>query len=575
MRRNAAGTMKVRQAWRALLALTLGLGAMAGLYLLARRHERQEVHWATRRAAESFRADLMHDVELEIAGLVRLAMLADRISSAEPLKENAELFIRRRPGCIAIEVLTPTYQKRSITYAPAEQRRNTPLAFGGLPVDLLKSAAESASPVVSASVAVDDRNTQRVTVAPVGVGGQPSVLVVAFFDVKERFHDMLADVKDLGFSMTILERGREQYRMVRDSKENEAQPRSTETAEVILPGVIWELRVWPQAATLYAMDAKLPELALIVGALISFLLASTVHFAYSARAQARNLRQLNVGLMEEIRHREQAEEELRLAHEELEARVQQRTTELSVANMKLEREVGEHARAAESLQKLTGQLFQSQDQERRRLARELHDGATQNLVALAMNMASMRKRALSAEQRTELLDDSVRLIQQSVGELRTTSHLLHPPLIDELGLPVTLRSYVDGFSARSGIRVALVLDPQLGRLNRDVELGIFRVVQESLANVHLHSHSDTANILLCREHAHIRLEISDEGTGIPPDVLTRTESGIAGVGIAGMRERIRLLGGSFEIHSGNAGTTIRILLPLMEAKPSDQLALRA
>lgn len=456
-------------------------------------------------------------------------------------------------------------------YAQAEQGRNTPLAFGGVPVDLLKEAAGSGRPVVSKFNVVDDRHTQRITVVPIEMQGKSGGFVVAFFNVQERFGNILASVKNLGFSLRLLEGGRERYRMLTDSEDDGAQ-RSTETAEVTLPGVTWELRVWPRAATLRLMDAKLSQVTLIVGTLISLLLASTVHFASSAAAQSRNLRQLNGTLLEEIRQREQAEEGLRRAHEDLEARVQQRTAELSAAKARLEQEVAEHARAEEALQKLTGQLFQLQDEERRRLARELHDGATQNLVALTMNMASMRDRALSAEQRAEVLNDSVRLIQQSVAELRTTSHLLHPPLIDDLGLPVTLRSYADGFSVRNGICVSVIVDPQLGRLNRDVELGIFRIVQESLANVHRHSHSGTAKILLCREHAHIRLEVSDEGTGIPPGVLSRTDHGIAGVGIAGMRERVRLLGGRFEVESDNTGTTIRALLPLAEAKPSDQLA---
>lgn len=530
------------------------------------------MQWATRIAAEAFRADITTDFEFDLNGLIRLAMLAGRTRPAGDFwKKNADLYLKRRPGCVAIEVISSDYRKTSIVYASGT-RQDTPLAFGGIPLGLLKEVRESAKPIFGSSVAVKGVNRQRVVVAPIDVDDSPGGFVVAFFDVPRTFDHILADVKHLGFSMAVLERGQEQFRMVKDSKENETRPHVIETAEVLLPGVAWELRVWPQASTLYVMDAKLPELTLIAGALISFLLALTVHLSYTAKSRSRGLHQLNAELFGEIRQRQQVEEELRCAQDELEDRVQQRTTELSGANKKLEHEILEHTRAEESLQRLTGQLFQLQDEERRRLARALHDGATQNLVALSMNMASMRRPDASAEQRAELLDDSVGLIQEAIAELRTTSHLLHPPLIDELGLPATLQSYVDGFSARSGIRVAVVMDPQLGRLNPEVELGIFRVVQESLANVHRHSHSDRAHILLCREDTHVRLEISDEGTGIPPDVLRRTENGLAGVGIAGMRERVRLLGGCFEIDSANTGTTIRVLLQAREAKSRDQLA---
>jgi len=501
-----------------------------------------------------------------------LATLLDWIDSAgEFWDDSAKLYMQRRPGCIAVEVLDPNYEIRSIVYAPEDQRLNKPLPLGGVPVYALKAAAESDGPVVSAGVPMDGRKSQRMAVVPIERHGEFSGFVVAFFELQRRFDSILADVRNLGFSMAILEGGREQYLMGGESKEDKAQPWSTETAQVAVPGVTWELQVWPNSATLRAINVYLPELALIVGAFISLLLASTLHFAKSARAQSCGLRQLNVELLEEGRHRQKAEEGLRHAQDELELRVQQRTMELTAAKAKLANEIVEHARAEESLQRLAGQLFQLQDEERRRLARELHDGTTQNLIAVAMNMASIHKRALPQEQRTELLEDSIRLIQQSIGELRTISHLLHPPLLDELGLPVTLRSYVDGFSARSGISVAVVLDPNLGRLNRDIELAVFRVVQESLANVHRHSHSDTASILLCREHAHIRLEISDAGTGISPEIVSGTERGTAGVGIAGMRERVRLLGGRLEVRSGNTGTVIWTLIPLMELPTGDQL----
>ncbi len=328
----------------------------------------------------------------------------------------------------------------------------------------------------------------------------------------------------------------------------------------MVPGGTWQIRVWPGPDVLDRIKSRIEEVTLAIGIILSFLLALVVHLGISAGRKSARIREINEQLRLEVRTRTEAQEQLLQAHSELEVRVQERTAELAAAN--------------ESLQELTGKLFRLQDEERRRLARELHDGATQNLIALAMNMASLRKSAVSGDCQTELMNDSVRLIQQSIRELRTTSHLLHPPLIDEMGLPVTLRSFVEGFEARSGIRVALTLDSHPQRLEHDVELAIFRIVQESLTNIHRHSHSHSASILLAVESGEVRLEITDEGVGIPPEVLNRAEHGIAGVGIAGMRERVRLLGGRFEVQSSNSGTTICILLPIVEAKPNE-LALSA
>ncbi len=559
--------------WLALAVLVLGLAGTAAAWYITRSHEQEQVRWATKLAADAIRNDLTESIEWEMYGLDRLALLWETVDPSEPLwTKNAELYIRHRPGCIAVEWLTPDGAKRVIVTVPG-RRTNAELAFAGVPKSLIESAAVSKSARIGSPTPMPDGSKQYAIAYPVYALSQLRGFVVSFFDFEPTLGYILDDVKPLGYSVELSEGDQDQYLLVGSSRE----PRQEwgATTKVPVPGGAWEIRVWPNPDVLDRITSRIPEATLAIGGILSFLLALVVHLVISAGRKSERIRQINEQLQLEVKTRRDAQEELSRAHSELEVRVQERTAELAAANALLGREIKEHRKAEESLQQLTGRLFHLQDEERRRLARELHDGATQKLIALAMNMASMRRRPISGDHQEELMNDSVRLIQESIRELRTTSHLLHPPLIDELGLPVTLRSYVDGFAARSGIHVTLTLDPHLQRLEHDTELAIFRIVQESLTNIHRHSHSPRASILLARESTEIRLEISDEGTGIAPEVLNRAERGTAGVGIASMRERVRLLGGHFEVSSGKTGTTIRILLPAMETKPSDQMALSA
>ena len=254
----------------------------------------------------------------------------------------------------------------------------------------------------------------------------------------------------------------------------------------------------------------------------------------------------------------QAAEELRRAHDELEHRVQERTADLVQSNQFLQAEIIERKEAEQQVQELSRRMMRVQEEERRNLARELHDGATQNLVALTLNMAPILEAIDIAPATRAMMEECVRLIDESTNELRTISYLLHPPLLEELGLSRTLRGYVEGFSKRSGIAVTLTTQGELDKLGFDVELAVFRIVQESLSNVHRHSHSSTAHILLVRQGSSLNLDISDQGRGIPAGKDN------TGVGIAGIRERVRLLKGTVTIRSDASGTIIRISLPVTE-----------
>jgi len=239
---------------------------------------------------------------------------------------------------------------------------------------------------------------------------------------------------------------------------------------------------------------------------------------------------------------------------ELEEAVQQRTVELDRTN--------------QNLRELSARLLQLQDDERRRIARELHDSVGQMLAALGMNLAVVGTEIERLTKITSTVNDSAALVQELSREVRTISHLLHPPLLDEAGLASALRWYVEGFAQRSKIEVDLEFPVDFGRLPRESETAIFRTVQECLTNIHRHSESPTATIRIAASDNHVRVEVEDRGKGIPPEKQSEmTSTGTPGVGIRGMRERLRQLGGSLDIHSNGKGTLIVAQLPVT-ATPS-------
>lgn len=215
------------------------------------------------------------------------------------------------------------------------------------------------------------------------------------------------------------------------------------------------------------------------------------------------------------------------------------------------------------VRELSGKLLQTQDAERRRIARELHDSAGQLVAALQMQLTPMKGEAekVSAELAAGI-GESLNLIQQLSQELRTVSYLLHPPLLDELGLPSALRWYVEGFAERSRIDIRIEVPPDLGRLPADMETALFRIVQESLTNIHRHSGSNRAEIYIRRSADDITLEVRDYGKGMPAPNNGSSQKSRSGVGIQGMQERVRQLNGRFEIRSHADGTTVTARLPV-------------
>ncbi|MDB6149177.1 MAG: sensor signal transduction histidine kinase [Chthoniobacter sp.] len=219
--------------------------------------------------------------------------------------------------------------------------------------------------------------------------------------------------------------------------------------------------------------------------------------------------------------------------------------------------------AERRLRRLSWRLLTLQDQERRRLARELHDATAQTLAALCMNLSALARNESATDRARRLIADSLELAEQATKELRSTAYLLHPPLLDESGLPAALRWFVEGLATRSNLKVELDLSPTIKRLTQEMETTFFRVLQESLMNVVRHSGSETATIRLHEDGEWITLEVRDRGRGFIP---SRRE--VFGVGIAGMRERLSQLGGVLLIEPNDPGTAIVARLPKPTSPPN-------
>jgi len=235
--------------------------------------------------------------------------------------------------------------------------------------------------------------------------------------------------------------------------------------------------------------------------------------------------------------------QLAIEHQELEALVTARTAEL---------------------QKLTQRLLKVQDEERRKIARDLHDSTGQTLSALKMSILLLQQSCKQDSPKLALVSEVEALADQALEEIRTMSYLLHPPLLDEVGFACAAEWYIEGFSKRSGINVKANIANSRERLPRSMEVALFRVLQESFTNVHRHSGASEASINFSRQGEAVILEVRDFGKGIPEERLRllRAVNADTGVGLAGMRERVRELNGELEIESDARGTSMRATVPL-------------
>ena len=277
--------------------------------------------------------------------------------------------------------------------------------------------------------------------------------------------------------------------------------------------------------------APLGNVTLLERPLRPVTLISTVRSALLARRRQYEVR-------DHLQKRKAAEEALQRAHDALESLVEQRTA---------------------ALRRLSAKLLSVQDEERRRIARELHDSLGQDLTAakISLDMLAQDNPANSAQ-----LRDAQLLVNRSIADTRTLSHLLHPPLLDEAGFVSAAKWYVEGFGKRSGIATKLHLPEHLRRLPRRTETALFRILQEALTNVHRHSGSRAVEVRMLADETRVVLMVKDYGMGVPREVLDRFwKTGNVGVGLAGIRERLKELGGSLEIESNLDGTLLRATVP--------------
>ncbi len=285
----------------------------------------------------------------------------------------------------------------------------------------------------------------------------------------------------------------------------------------------------------------------------------STHFKSPHRPTDQDMRRLDLYLRQaaNFMRRCKTEEALLKSDERLRAMAENLDAQIRLRTAELEARSAEVYEQSERLRDLSARLMQAQDDERRRIARELHDSVGQILTVLGLNVASlaMHSPALAPDV-AKIVEQSEGLLDQLNREIRTMSYLLHPPLLDESGLAEALRWYVAGLQQRSNIDIELEIPPDFGRLAPDAELVIFRVVQEALTNIHRHSHSEMALIRLAQDDKNITVEIQDWGTGIPPERLKVIQSHGSGVGIRGMRERVRQIHGELKIESNDSGTKV-------------------
>jgi two-component system NarL family sensor kinase len=273
----------------------------------------------------------------------------------------------------------------------------------------------------------------------------------------------------------------------------------------------------------------------------------------------RDLVQRNVRL-------ERAEEALRKAQGDLERQVQERTVELENTLSASREEASAHRRTEEKLRELSLSVLRIQDDERRRVARDLHDTVGQTLTALKITLSTLENAVARYPQAADFFTQLNGFADQALREIRTTSYLLHPPLLDEAGFAAAAGWYVDGFNKRSPIQVRLDL-PEHIRLPASVEIVLFRILQESLTNITKHADTTTVDVLLQVDQDAISLSVRDYGKGIAPERLAKMNSSGSdvGVGIAGMRERLKELGGRLVIESDSTGTVLKASVPLNHA----------
>lgn len=502
-------------------------------------------------AVDSVQSDIVADMDARLLAQVRLAQLwkVNELSPHE-WETASKLFLAHQPGYVGLQLLDKKLQLEGAPVLTEDAGRDAAL-------DLLSSnrlrelpqiATQSTDQdVMTAAFKLHNGKLGYLIVVPSFAEEEIVGYLAVACDIQKTLGSILSDHARSGYAIAVLHDSTQIYQTDGSDAANRAS--WGKSAAVPLTAVDWRVEVWPTSEMIADARSQLPELGAIFASLLILLLVSTIHFA----------RKLQLSSVH-----------LQAAHDGLERRVQERTSELRQTNHDLQAEISERRQMEGALRKLSTDLLHSQDEERRRIARELHDSTVQTLSALKIKISSLRKLTARDDSRSNtFLQQITQLAEQALSEVRSLSYLLHPPVLEDFGLESALTWYAAGFGERSGIRVEVEIDPDLGRFSQELELILFRIVQEALGNIHRHSGSPTAKIALSRTADEVRLLVSDEGCGLPCEVVS-PPAGTAprvGVGIGGMRERARQFGGELQIASTTRGTVVTVVLPAGDVKP--------
>jgi signal transduction histidine kinase len=514
------------------LPLLVGVVTVAATLVLwhaLRGQERAQTERVVKLATYSIRADMIADMNIRILGLVRLAMLWEiwEKPRENEFRLHTSLYISHEPGCVAVGWVTPGLDVNWEVPVDGDVAiRRVTLSVQGEQRHLLNSSLQTHEAVVGHSVQLSQEERFLPVWVPIFEKNTFQGYIVGVFRVHTLLDDITSDHADLGYEVVVVEGQDPIYYLSSAIPKNNWAQETT----IPLPGAKWGLQIWPSTKAL-PDTYPLSQVVLMGGIFVALQLTLTVYLAQKARLTARHV---------------------------------------EAANQELVKENAERRRTEESMHQLSARLLQVQDEERRHIARELHDSTAQTMYGVAIKLRLIAESESERDPKSDqLLTESRQLAEQCLSEMRTMAYLLHPPSLDELGLVPACRSLVKGFTERSGILVDLKAPAKLDRLPREMETALFRVMQESLSNIHRHSGSKTACIQLSQSDQEIRLEVSDQGRGLVREMLDREiDQTRLGVGIAGMRERIRQLGGQLEIRSSSKGTIVIAVLPRrQEAQP--------
>ena len=514
--------------------------------------DRPHIERLMKLALTTAQADLAVDIEERMWAQVKLAEAGDVSSmSAHDWEAMSKSFLAHNPGYVGLQLLDRTYHNKRMAVLPEAAGLNAAVDFLADPrlQHTLQAAAAATNRVAAVPFELPKGRPGYLIAVPNVAHGELVGFLVVESDIEKTLDSELAEFKELGYSVAVSDNYHQLYQTP-GSGNSETREKWGQSAKVPLPPLDWRVEVWPKPELVADARSPVPELGVLFALALLVLLASAIHLARQLHARSVLLRG---------------------ARDELELRVHERTAELQSINKQLEAEIQERRQAEESLQELSGRLLRLRDEEQRRIARDLHDSTAQILGALNINLERVQQLVLSGEisKSQKLLAHSTELAERATTEVRTLSYLLHPPLLDDLGLEGAVPWYAAGFSSRCGIRVSVEVQPHLGRFSKETELTLFRVVQEALTNIHRHSGSPTAGITLFKDASRVSVRVTDHGRGMPPGTLGKEGHAKAfmGVGIAGMRERIRQLEGVLEVESGDSGTRITATLPIAGAKP--------